>query len=377
MRIPAAILALLLASSLACAETVVLKSGEKIEGDITEKNNEYVKMTVNGAVVAYHIFEIETIGGKPVKAVEDPNKDRSLGFLLESKGLKRVPTANVVTIEDYLNRGFSYYTKDNLDKAIANFNKAIELNPQIAEAYLYRGLTYTKRNELDKAIEDYNKAIEISPKNEEAYYVRGLAYAGKRDAERALSDYSKAIALNPKYVQAYLNRSIIYLSKGDFEKVFSDIDKVMGVNAGVPAAYYIRGMAHANENDAQKAIADYDEAIRLNPGYAEVYASRAMVYAYKDKIERSKIDQNSPAAYINIGIDKLNQADYNQAVSDCSKAIELAPKYAEAYATRAKIYILGNDYDKAWADIHKVEELGSKVNPELLEGLKKASGREK
>jgi tetratricopeptide (TPR) repeat protein len=81
--------------------------------------------------------------------------------------------------------------------------------------------------------------------------------------------------------------------------------------------------------------------------------------------------------YINIGIDKLNRGDYDKAISDCNKAIELAPKYANAYTTRARIHLMSNDYDKAWADVHKAEELGGKFNPELLENLKRASGREK
>jgi tetratricopeptide (TPR) repeat protein len=234
-----------------------------------------------------------------------------------------------------------------------------------------------KKNEADKAIADYNKAIELNPKNEEAYYIRGLAYAGKKDTGRAFDDYNRAIELNPKYVQAYLNRSVINLMKGNPEQVISDMCKVIEVNPGVPAAYYIKGAAYANENNMQQAISNYNEAIRLKPDYIEVYADRALAYAYKDKIDQAKIDPNSPAVYINIGINKLNKADYDLAIADCNKAIEISPKYVNAYTTRAKIYILGNDFDKAWSDVHKAEELGGAINPAFLEELKKASGREK
>jgi hypothetical protein len=44
---------------------------------------------------------------------------------------------------------------------------------------------------------------------------------------------------------------------------------------------------------------------------------------------------------------------------------------------RARIYLLANDFDKAWAGIHKAESLGGAIRPEILDQLKKASRREK
>ena len=139
----------------------------------------------------------------------------------------------------------------------------------------------------------------------------------------------------------------------------------------------MRGEAYVSENNIQQAIADYDEAIKIDPNYAGAYIDRALAYAYKDTIDRAKTDQNSPAAFINIGADKLNKANYDKAILDCNKAVELAPKYVNSYITRARIYMLGNDFDKVWTDVHKIEELGGKLSSEWLEGLKKASGREK
>jgi tetratricopeptide (TPR) repeat protein len=362
----------------AFAETVVLKSGEKIEGTVVEKNTEYIRINFKGADIFYRTFEIKTIDAKPVNVTNKPVHDRSLDFLLASQGLKRGDAPpNFVTPEEYLNRGVIYYNKDNLEQAMSNLNKAIDADPKMAAAYLYRGLTYMKEEETDNAISDYNKAIELNPKMEEAYYVRGVARAAKKDIELALEDYNKAISINSNYVQAYLNRSIISLMKRDPEKAIADTCKVMDINSGLPAAYYIRGVAYANENNMQQAISDYDKAIKLDPLYVQAYLDRAFAYANKEKAKMSQEDKNSPVAYINIGIGKLNIADYDQAISDCSKAIGLAPKNTNAYLSRARIYIMGNDYDKAWADVRKVEELGGTVSQELLDSLKKSSGREK
>jgi tetratricopeptide (TPR) repeat protein len=232
-----------------------------------------------------------------------------------------------------------------------------------------------KKNEPDQAIEDYNRAIKRDPKNEEAYYLRGMASAAKQDTERALEDYNKAIELNPKYVQAYLNRSMINLAAKELEPVIADTTKVIEINSKIPAAYYVRGLAYASDSEMAQAIANYDEAIKLRPEYVEAYLNRALAYAYKEKIELTKADKHSPAAYVNIGLDQLSESDYRQAISDSNKAVKLAPKLANAYGNRAKIYMMGGDLDKAWLDVHKAKELGGEIDPGLLKELESVSGR--
>ena len=379
MKISIILPALLLIACPCCAETIVLKSGDKIEATVVEKNSGYVRINFKGADIFYRVSEIAAVDGKPLEIPKTAlPADKSLAFMLKSKGIKDdLASSDTPTAADYLKRGFVFYSKDNNDQAVTDLTRAIKANPGMIEAYLYRGLTYMKKDEPDKAIEDYNRAIGLNPKNEEAYYVRGLAYAGKKDTDSAMRDYNTAIDLNPKYVQAYLNRGIINLGRNELEKTIADMVRVMEINDKLPSAYYIRALAYANENNIQQAIADYDEAIRLKPDYAEAYMDRALAYAYKKKIEESKTDRNSPAAYINIGLNQLSKEDYDKALSDCAKAIEISPRLAAGYLTRARIYMMGNDYDKAWADIHKSDELGGKMNKELLESLKMASGRDK
>jgi tetratricopeptide (TPR) repeat protein len=67
--------------------------------------------------------------------------------------------------------------------------------------YLYRGNAYEKKGNLDRAIADYSKVIEIDPKYAPAYAKRGAAYEKKRDHDRAIADFNKAIEINSKYAQ--------------------------------------------------------------------------------------------------------------------------------------------------------------------------------
>jgi tetratricopeptide (TPR) repeat protein len=86
--------------------------------------------------------------------------------------------------ETYYNRGLAYVVKGQFDKAIPDFNKAIDINPRYAEAYADRGVVYIIKGQYDKAIADYNKAIEINPKDVLAYNNRALAYKVKGQYHR-------------------------------------------------------------------------------------------------------------------------------------------------------------------------------------------------
>ena len=81
------------------------------------------------------------------------------------------------------------------DKAITDFNKGIELNPQFAEAYFGRGLAYTYNGKYDSAIADLTKAIELNPQLTAAYLYRGIIYAEKKLKDLAIKDLKKAADL--------------------------------------------------------------------------------------------------------------------------------------------------------------------------------------
>lgn len=82
--------------------------------------------------------------------------------------------------------------------------------------------------------------------------------------------------------------------------------------------------------------------------------------------------------YLEQGVTYDKQADIAQAIDSYSKAIEVDPDRVEAYYARAMDYYWTQEYDKAWADVNKVDGLGTKVRfPEqFILDLKNASGRD-
>jgi tetratricopeptide (TPR) repeat protein len=61
----------------------------------------------------------------------------------------------------YINRGNDYFDKGQYDQAISDFNKALEINPNLALAYYIRGMSYYYKKEYDKAGDDFKKLLSL------------------------------------------------------------------------------------------------------------------------------------------------------------------------------------------------------------------------
>jgi Flp pilus assembly protein TadD len=71
-------------------------------------------------------------------------------------------------------------------------------------AYNNRGIAYADKRDYDRAIADYNQAIRLNP-NSSAYNNRGAAYYNKGNKTQAWADYNKALELDPNNTTAWNN----------------------------------------------------------------------------------------------------------------------------------------------------------------------------
>lgn len=132
----------------------------------------------------------------------------------------------------YNNRCLAYEDRGDHDRAIADCDQAIKLDPQYTNPYTNRGRAYMQKGDNDQAITDYDKAIELNPKESNAYDLRGIAYRNKGDNDRAIVDFDKAVELDPKNAKAYFNRGLAYGRKGDRQQGIADIRKAATLDPG-------------------------------------------------------------------------------------------------------------------------------------------------
>lgn len=117
------------------------------------------------------------------------------------------------------------------------------------------------------------------------------------------------------------------------------------------AVNYFKGITYSLKGQHGQAIPYYNKAIEINPRFANAYFSRGVAYAQ-------------------------DRGQFDQAISDYDKAIEINPDFAKAILSRGAAYYFKGEYDKAWADVHKAQSLGLPVHPAFLQALRQASGRQ-
>ncbi len=260
------------------------------------------------------------------------------------------------------------------DQALANYTRAIDLNPGYAMAYSSRGDTYSDMGEHAEALNDYTRAIELNPNDEikaMIYNNRGNIYAETSDYERALADYTQALEFDPELEGVYDNRGSTYGELGKYDLALTDFTHALNLNPKYIKAYYNRGLTYTRMNNYEEALADYTRALKLDPQYVAAYNNRGLIYHKIGKHEAAlaeftlalKYSPGEAKTYNNRGNTYSDIGDYEKALTDYTRALELDPELDGAYINRGGIYQEMGDYAKALTDYTRALEL----DPELDE----------
>ncbi|GEM_PF-7054797 len=145
------------------------------------------------------------------------DKIRLYSLCLEG-GLKRSERAGA-----HHNRGVAYMDIGQPDKALDDFNRSLEYDPDFGMGYFNRGIIYAQRSEFDLALEDFAQALKRPPARirTSVYTQRGWVYAQMGDYANALADWDTAIEREKKYAPARLAKARVLATVPD--PAFRDI----------------------------------------------------------------------------------------------------------------------------------------------------------
>jgi Tfp pilus assembly protein PilF len=226
-----ALIALVFMSYLTFRQITIWKNGISLWSYVIEKEPQKVPSAyINRGVMFSQM-------GHPDRAIAD--FDKAIELNPSQLGVFLNPAYKE---EAYMKRGSVYENMGQIKKAIADFDKTIELNPLYYDAYIRKGVLYGMAGSFDKAVEQFNKVIEIDQDNSTAYNNRGYAYYLIGWNSRALEDFNKAIDLDQNNTNAYINRGNLHHKTGSREMAGSDFQKAcdLGALAGCSALQTLR-----------------------------------------------------------------------------------------------------------------------------------------
>jgi len=258
-----------------------------------ELNPKYAEAYNNRGIVHYKLDQ-------QGKALNDFLKARDLGFdvnieqlgeLVKLRSEGKIPTWEVAEAMLHFDAGIGYYRgAGTKDKAIAEFTKAVELDPNYAAAYIYRGMAYDINKQYKNSVSDFSKFAELDSKDGELYATRAHFYRKKDKYGEAVNDFSKAIKYDPKNTENYYWRGNIYTKVGRHEAVIPDYTKLIELSPKDIGAYNGRAFAYMKTEQYEKAVSDYSKIIELYPKNGEAYYNRASAYKAMGDSDKSDLD---------------------------------------------------------------------------------------
>ncbi len=191
---------------------------------------------------------------------------------------------------------------------VSNINKQSE-QPPLASAreYYNRANRHSMNHEYEAQLEDLNKAIELDPTMAEAYMERGNLYASNLPKERggyekAISDYTRCLEIKPNDSSSRWNRANYYKSLGQPDKAIADWTIYIegdtdfshqgeGKTKAIAGAYFWRGDVYQySKHDYSKAISDYTAALQLDPNTEWAHRERGKCYEQLGETEKAQQD---------------------------------------------------------------------------------------
>ena len=285
---------------------------------------------------------------------------QSVNFAIPSERISQLQTSTLMSLPElvastgrnkrakavqFFRDGLSFLSRDDCERALPYFEKAVDSDSNYAEAWAQSGFCKEKLGRHAEAIEASKKAVSLRPAAE-SYFNIGLASYYLKQYRESADAYRAAIRLDP----------------------YNAAD-----------AYYALGLVYRDWGKADDEIQAYKQAIKLKPDYTSAYERLGSRYfrskKYSEAVEIYKqlasLKPGDATATNSLGESYLELGKYNEALDNFRQAIRLKPDYGRAYFNLGKCFLaMGNrdaaleqynilqNLDQDWAE--KLENL---INP--------------
>jgi tetratricopeptide (TPR) repeat protein len=263
---------------------------------------------------------------------------------------------------------YVYTALQKADEARREYERAIAIDPKMAEAYLNLGILFIERDPAAVAIPNLRKAVELLPAQSRPRYLLGVAQENAKDYSAAAESFEGAYRLDPHNLEAILHLANLYMRlqrPADAEKKFRNILEVQPNNAqallGIADCLAVEKKPEAA--DAYRgylAVQPTDSGARAR--LVHLLVEQQQYDAALTELNRAEVGQGSDAA---ANLDSLRmradiqiaQKKWDDSIVTLNKAIALSPRDAQLHGGLGRIYLQKRDFPDALKELKMALQL--------------------
>ncbi|WP_301549662.1 tetratricopeptide repeat protein [Streptomyces sp. MNP-20] len=313
-----------------------------------------------------------------------------LGLLIDRAGLGPRRRALAHAVRGRFRRQSGAY-----EDALADYDRAVALDPDLMRAYRGRASTHGKRGDYaagladldradallpdqivtlrmrgefqrvlghyEEAVDDLGRAIELAPEQEYAWASRGAALHSLGRHDEALRDFGRALELKPEYTWALVKRARLHLSLGRSECALADLDRAVDDSGAWAWVWCVRGDVLRLGRRYEEALVDYSRALGIEDGYASAHAGRGVTFLCLDRPRKALVDLDRALelapdrawALAQRSRARRRLGDHEGALADADRAVELWPDSPWVRYCRARVLVGLHRYEDARVDLDR------------------------
>jgi putative PEP-CTERM system TPR-repeat lipoprotein len=221
--------------------------------------------------------------------------------------------------------GLCHFNNGELEQAMDQLQRALDLNPAYDQARVLASLVYMKKSKADDAITEIRKVLAADPKNAAAHSILGSAFLAKGMSAEGLAELNRALELDPEFVDARLKKGIFELSRGKTGEGEAELGAAVRINPELLNGRIILASSYLRRNEYAKALTTAQQGLR---------------------------GQKTDAFFYNIIADvSLHQSKPTDAMNALRKAKEADPRYEVTYFKLVALHMMAGEQEKGISEL--------------------------
>ncbi|HEY9693010.1 MAG TPA: tetratricopeptide repeat-containing serine protease family protein [Oculatellaceae cyanobacterium] len=246
----------------------------------------------------------------------------------------------------WIKRGNQLWRLGRYDEAIGAFEQAIKQNPAYVHLAWYgKGMVLASQDKYSEAVAAFEQAIRNKPNFYPALKEQSIALQQLNQLESALVAIDKAILIQPEDANLYLRKSLLLKELKRYPESIAAITKAIQISPRADV-YNQRGNIYQLQKQWNLAIVDFNKAIEINPVNTDTYINRGLVY--------------------------YNMKEWDLALADFNQAMQTNPQYVDAYFNIGLVNYEMNETQEAiqrWQQVTNLDKKQAKPQMALAVAL--------